>query len=108
MDKVTAPHLRGLRPDDARLVCYERDLALSIIVDDMVEVRGLDSSRVRITKQQPSPGSRMSSNSVVAWIGLVDDGPEVGVREPRRLPPSLRAPGMARDAESVSGNDSDW
>jgi hypothetical protein len=108
MDEITAPDLRGLRPDDARIVCYERDLALSIIVDDMVEVRGLDSSRVCITKQQPSPSSRMSSNTVVAWIGIVDDGPEVGVREPRRPPPSLRSPGMARDDEAAPGSDSDW
>ncbi len=108
MDEITAPDLRGLRPDDAWLACYERDLALRIIVDDLVEVGGLDSSRACITKQQPSPGGRMSSNSLVAWLGIVDDGPEVGVREPRRPPPSLRSPGMARDDESAPGSDSDW
>ncbi len=103
MDEVTAPDLRGLGPNDAWLACYARDLALSIIVDDSVEIVGHDSSRACITKQQPSPGSRMSANSVVAWLGIVDDGPEVGVREPRRPPPSLRSPGTARDDESGPG-----
>ncbi len=108
MDEVTAPDLRGLRPDDARLVCYERDLALSIIVDDLVEVIGLDSSRACITKQQPSPGSRVRADSVIAWLGIVNDGPEVGVREPRRPPPLLRSPAGAGDkgsAPATAGGD---
>ncbi len=104
MDEVTAPDLRGLRPDDARLVCYERDLALSIIVDDLVEVVGLDSLRACITTQQPSPGSPMSANRVIAWLGIVNDGPEVGVREPRRPPPSPRSPAVARDDGSAPGS----
>ncbi len=109
MDEVTAPDLRGLGPNDAWLACYARDLALSIIVDDSVEIVGHDSSRACITKQQPSPGSRMSANSVVAWLGIVDDGPEVGVREPRRPPPSPRSPAVAGDDGPAPGTASgDW
>ncbi|MGY1671440.1 hypothetical protein [Geodermatophilus sp. SYSU D00710] len=108
MDEVTAPDLRGLRPDDARLVCYERDLALNIVVDDLVEVCGIDSSRARITEQEPSPGSRTGSNGVVARLGIVDDGPEVGVREPRRPPPSLHSPGAARDDGPAPGSAGNW
>lgn len=105
MTEVEAPDLRGLGPEDARLVCYGRDLSLTIIVGDMVEVCGFDSSRVRVAKQQPSPGSRMDSSSVVVWVDIVDDGPEVGVREPRRPSPSLRSPGVARDDDSAPGSD---
>ncbi len=101
MDEVTAPDLRGLGQEDARLACYERALALSIIVDDLVEVVGLDSLRACITTQQPSPGSPMSANRVIAWLGIVNDGPEVGVREPRRPPPSPRSPAGARDDGSA-------
>ncbi len=109
MDEVTAPDLRGLRPDDARLVCYERDLALSIIVDDLVEVIGLDSSRACITKQQPSPGSRVRADSVIAWLGIVNDGPGTGVREPRRPSPSPRSLAVARDDGSAPGSaGGDW
>ncbi len=109
MDEVTAPDLRGLGQEDARLACYERALALSIIVDDLVEVGGLDSSRACITEQQPSPGSRMSADTVIAWLGIVNDGPEVGVREPRRPPPSPRSPAVAGDDGSAPGTASgDW
>jgi hypothetical protein len=45
----------------------------------------------------------MSANSVIAWLGIANDGPEVGVREPRRPPPSPRSPAGARDDGSAPG-----
>jgi hypothetical protein len=92
-----APDLYGLVPDQASRVCYSEDLGLTIIVGDMVEVNGWDSSRARVTEQWPSPGSRMDSRSVSVVIDIVEDGGEAGVREPRRPSPLLRSPGVAPD-----------
>ncbi len=67
MDEVTAPDLLGLMPDDARLVCYEQDLAVAIRVADMVEVRGWDPARVRVAQQWPPPGSRVEPGPSSCW-----------------------------------------
>jgi hypothetical protein len=104
MKEVGAPDLYGLGPDEATRVCYGQDLWLTIKVADMVEVSGWDPSRVRVTRQWPSPGSRMDANAVVVWVDIIDGGEEAGVREPRRPSPPLLAPGGARD-ESALGSD---
>ena len=106
VDDVTAPDLLGLRPDDARLVCYEQDLAVAIEVADTVEVLGWDPARVRVTEQWPTPGSRVDSRNVVVLVDIVDGGDDAGVREPRRPSPPLRAPGIAPDDESAAGSNS--
>jgi hypothetical protein len=93
MSDVRAPDLSGLSPDDAWRVCYLQDLGLTVRVADMVEVSGLDPSRARVTKQWPSPGSRMDATSVTVLIDIVEGGGEAGVREPRRPSPPLRSPG---------------
>ena len=103
MDEVTAPDLYGLVPDDAARLCYEQDLAVAINVADMVEVRGWDPARVRVTKQWPSPGSRMESKTVIVRVDIVDGGDVAGVREPRRPSPPLRSPGVPADDQSGRG-----
>jgi hypothetical protein len=97
MSNARAPDLYGLAPEEASWVCYSEALGLTIIVGDMVEVNGWDSSRVRVTKQWPSPGTRMDSRSVSVLIDIVEGGGEAGVREPRRPYPPLRSPGVAFD-----------
>jgi hypothetical protein len=74
VDEVTAPDLYGLVPDDAARACYEQDLAVAVDVADMVEVRGWDPARVRVTAQWPSPGSRMDGTTVVVLVDIVDGG----------------------------------
>jgi hypothetical protein len=106
VDEVTAPDLYGLVPDDAARACYEQDLAVAVDVADMVEVRGWDPARVRVTAQWPSPGSRMDGTTVVVLVDIVDGGDDAGVREPRRPSPPLRAPGIAPDDESAAGSNS--
>ena len=106
MDEVTAPDLYGLVPDDAARLCYEQDLAVAINVADMVEVRGWDPARVRVTEQWPSPGSRMDSKTVVVLVDIVDGGDDAGVRESQRPSPSLGAPGIAPDEESARRSNS--
>lgn len=101
MSEATAPDLYGLAPDEASRVCYSEAVGLTIIVGDMVEVNGWDSSRVRVTKQWPSPGSRMDSRSVSVYIDIVGGGGEAGVREPRRPSPPLRSPGAGLDDASM-------
>jgi len=93
--EVRAPDLYGLVPDEASRVCYGEDLGLTVIVSDMVEVCGWDSSRVRVTKQWPSPGSRMDSRSVTVCVDILDGGDAAGVREPRRPCPPLPSLGVA-------------
>ena len=88
VSEVRAPNLYGLSPDEARLVCYDRALGLTIRVADMVEVRGWDPSRVRVTEQWPIPGSRMDSEGVTVLVDIVEGGDEAGVREPRRPSPT--------------------
>ena len=97
MSEARAPDLYGLAPEEASRVCYWEALGLTFIVGDMVEVNGWDSSRVRVTKQWPSAGSRMDSRSVSVFIDIVEGGGEAGVREPRRPSPPLRSPGVALD-----------
>jgi hypothetical protein len=94
MSEVRAPDLCGLAPDEAHRVCYGEDLWLTVIVSDMVEVSGWDSSRVRVAKQWPSPGGQMDSRSVTVCVDILDGGDEAGVREPRRPSPVLRAPAV--------------
>ncbi len=103
VDEVTAPDLHGLGPDDARLVCYEQDLAVAIKLADMVEVRGWDPARVRVAQQWPTPGSHLDSRTVVL-VDIVDGGDDAGVREPRRPSRPLRAPGTAPDNEAAHGS----
>jgi hypothetical protein len=105
MSEIRAPDLYGLSPDEARRVCYGRDLGLTVTVADMVEVRGCDPSRARVTEQWPSPGSRMDSTTVVVLIDVLDGGDEAGVREPRRPSPPLRSPGVPSRDESAAGRD---
>jgi hypothetical protein len=103
--EARAPDLCGLSPDEARRVCYARDLGLTVTVADMVEVRGFDASSVRVTEQWPSPGSRMDSKGVIVLIDILEGGDEAGVREPRRPSPLLRSPGAQRHDESAAGRD---
>jgi hypothetical protein len=102
MSEARAPDLYGLAPDEASRVCYLEALGLTIIVGDMVEVNGWDSSRVRVTQQWPRPGSRMDSRSLSVYIDIVGGGGEAGVREPRRPSPPLRSPGVALDDRATS------
>lgn len=102
MTEVEAPDLYGLSPDAARLVCYDRALGLTIRVADMVEVRGWDPSRVRVTEQRPTPGSRMDPEGVTVLVDIVEGGDEAGVREPRRPSPTLASPGVASDDRTLT------
>ncbi|MGY1714484.1 hypothetical protein ACI78R_08510 [Geodermatophilus sp. SYSU D01106] len=97
MNERKAPHLDGLTPDDAARVCSERGLELTIDNAHMIEVWEWDPSRVRVTEQSPTPGSRMASRVVSVWVEVLGGGDETGVREPRRPPPPSSAPGSGFD-----------